>query len=409
MNLAALNSPSFRLYLFGSFIALNGLWIQRIIIGWLAWEISNSPFYVGIAAFLSLAPTIFSGPIFGVLIDRANIKVAFFLSYSAMILCSSILFFLILTDLLTIKSLLLICLFIGIIASAAHPIRMSLAPRLIDESQVPSLVALTAVNFNTSRLIGPAIGGFLIQYLGASGTILISIFTYLPVMVFIMFVQPRDLISDDKNRSLIFDFFEGIKLIFSNSVIKFSIVLSGLTAFVGRGVLETLPLISEGVFSQGPTGLGLITASAGAGALFSSIMKALGKAEISGTHISNSTLFAALTIPIVVLLIGYANSFLISLFLIFILGFLATTIGISIQSKIQLELKDVFRGRVMSIWIMINMGSAAFGSIIFGLVSDYLSIQMSHTVFGYSFIFLIVFLILFNNISIKTKTAFKKY
>jgi len=407
MNLAALNSPSFRLYLFGSFIALNGLWIQRIIIGWLAWEISNSPFYVGIAAFLSLAPTIFSGPIFGVLIDRANIKVAFFLSYSAMILCSSILFFLILTDLLTIKSLLLICLFIGIIASAAHPIRMSLAPRLIDESQVPSLVALTAVNFNTSRLIGPAIGGFLIQYLGASGTILISIFTYLPVMVFIMLVKPRDLISDDKNRSLIFDFFEGIKLIFSNSVIKFSIVLSGLTAFVGRGVLETLPLISEGVFSQGPTGLGLITASAGAGALFSSIAKALGKAEISGTNISNSTLFAALTIPIVVLLIGYANSFLISLFLIFILGFLATTIGISIQSKIQLELKDVFRGRVMSIWIMINMGSAAFGSIIFGLVSDYLSIQMSHTVFGYSFIFLIVFLILFNNISIKTKTAFK--
>jgi len=407
MNLAALNSPSFRLYLFGSFIALNGLWIQRIIIGWLAWEISNSPFYVGIAAFLSLAPTIFSGPIFGVLIDRANIKVAFFLSYSAMILCSSILFFLILTDLLTIKSLLLICLFIGIIASAAHPIRMSLAPRLIDESQVPSLVALTAVNFNTSRLIGPAIGGFLIQYLGASGTILISIFTYLPVMVFIMLVKPRNLISDDKNRSLIFDFFEGIKLIFSNSVIKFSIVLSGLTAFVGRGVLETLPLISEGVFSQGPTGLGLITASAGAGALFSSIAKALGKAEISGTNISNSTLFAALTIPIVVLLIGYANSFLISLFLIFILGFLATTIGISIQSKIQLELKDVFRGRVMSIWIMINMGSAAFGSIIFGLVSDYLSIQMSHTVFGYSFIFLIVFLILFNNISIKTKTAFK--
>ena len=407
MNLAALNSPSFRLYLFGSFIALNGLWIQRIIIGWLAWEISNSPFYVGIAAFLSLAPTIFSGPIFGVLIDRANIKVAFFLSYSAMILCSSMLFFLILTDLLTIKSLLLICLFIGIIASAAHPIRMSLAPRLIDESQVPSLVALTAVNFNTSRLIGPAIGGFLIQYLGASGTILISIFTYLPVMVFIMLVKPRDLISDDKNRSLIFDFFEGIKLIFSNSVIKFSIVLSGLTAFVGRGVLETLPLISEGVYNQGPTGLGLITATAGAGALFSSIAKALGKAEISGTNISNSTLFAALTIPIVVLLIGYANSFLISLFLIFILGFLATTIGISIQSKIQLELKDVFRGRVMSIWIMINMGSAAFGSIIFGLISDYLSIQMSYTVFGYSFIFLIVFLILFNNISIKTKTAFK--
>ena len=403
MNLAALNSPNFRLYLFGSFIALNGLWIQRVIIGWLAWEISNSPFYVGIAAFLSLAPTIFSGPIFGVLIDRANIRVAFFLSYSAMILCSSTLFFLILTNFLTIKSLLLICLIIGIIASAAHPIRMSLAPRLIDEFQVPSLVALTAVNFNTSRLIGPAIGGFLIQYLGASGTILISIFAYLPVMCFILFIKPRDLVASSKNKSLIFDFLEGIKLIFSNSIIKFSIILSGLTSFVGRGVLETLPLISEGVFNKGPSGLGLITATAGAGALFSSITKALGKAETSGTKISNNILFVALTIPFVVLLVGYANSFLIVLFLIFILGFLATTIGISIQSKIQLELKDIFRGRVMSIWIMINMGSAALGSILFGLVSDYLSIQLSHVLFGYSFIFLIVFLILFNKINFKTK------
>ena len=61
----------------------------------------------------------------------------------------------------------------------------------------------------------------------------------------------------------------------------------------------------------------------------------------------------------------------------------------------------------MSIWIMINMGSAALGSIIFGLVSDYLGIQMSHTLFGYSFIFLIVILILFNKISIKTRTALK--
>ena len=407
MNLTALNSPNFRLYLFGSFIALNGLWIQRIIIGWLAWEITNSPLYVGIAAFLSLVPTIFSGPIFGVLIDRANIRFAFFLSYSAMILCSSTLFCLILTDFLTIKSLLLICLFVGIIASASHPIRMSLAPRLIDKSQVPSLVALTAVNFNASRLIGPAIGGFLIQYLGASGTILISILAYLPVMVLIMFIKPRDLVSDDKYRSLIFDFLEGIKLIFSNSVIKFSIFFSGLTAFVGRGVLETLPLISEGVFNQGPSGLGLITATAGAGALFSSIAKALGKAETSGTNISNNTLFVALAIPLVVLSIGHANNFLISLFLIFILGFLATTIGISIQSKIQLELKDIFRGRVMSIWIMINMGSAALGSIIFGLVSDYLGIQISHILFGYSFIFFIVFLILFNKLSIKTRTVLK--
>ena len=111
---------------------------------------------------------------------------------------------------------------------------------------------------------------------------------------------------------------------------------------MGRGVLETLPLISEGVFHQGPSGLGLITATAGAGALFASITKALGKAETMGTNIPDGILFTAITIPLTVLLIGHVNTFYMALFLIFILGFLATTIGISIQSKIQLELKDLF-------------------------------------------------------------------
>ena len=76
-----------------------------------------------------------------------------------------------------------------------------------------------------------------------------------------------------------------------------------------------------------------------------------------------------------------------ALFLIFILGFLATTIGISIQSKIQLELKDIFRGRVMSIWIMINMGSAALGSILFGMISDYSNIQFTYFIWIYIYNF----------------------
>ena len=182
MNVTALNSPSFRLYLFGSFIALNGLWVQRVIIGWLAWELTGSPAFVGLAAFLSLAPTIISGPIFGVIIDRTNIRIAFFLSYSGMIICSILLFSLIKTELLTTNSLLIICLFIGFIASAAHPIRMSLAPRLVDDIHLPSMVILTAVNFNTSRLIGPAVGGILIQTFDVSGAILCSIFSFIPAI-----------------------------------------------------------------------------------------------------------------------------------------------------------------------------------------------------------------------------------
>ena len=77
------------------------------------------------------------------------------------------------------------------------------------------------------------------------------------------------------------------------------------------------------------------------------------------------------------------------------------------DSKIQLELNDTFRGRVMSVWVMINMGSAALGTIIFGFVSDYLTIQMTQVVFGYIFIILIVFLISINKITSNSSILWK--
>ena len=218
-------------------------------------------------------------------------------------------------------------------------------------------------------------------------------------MLFITIIKPRNIEIDGTSKTLISSFIEGIKVILSNKIIKIAIILSGITSFIGRGILETLPLISEGVFQKGPSGLGLITATAGAGALFSSISKALGKSEVEGKNIPIKSFIIALMIPLIVLTLGYVNEFKITLFLIFILGFLVTTIGISIQSKIQLELSDTFRGRVMSVWVMINMGSAALGTIIFGFVSDYLTIQMTQVVFGYIFIILIVFLISINKMT----------
>ena len=86
---------------------------------------------------------------------------------------------------------------------------MSLAPRLVNNSQLPSVVALTAVNFNTSRLIGPAIGGTLIQLIGVNSTILFAVFAYLPTMIFITIIKPRELkIENNKNDTILYSFFE---------------------------------------------------------------------------------------------------------------------------------------------------------------------------------------------------------
>tara|TARA_B100001175_G_scaffold194504_1_gene165090 strand:- start:95 stop:634 length:540 start_codon:yes stop_codon:yes gene_type:complete len=172
-------------------------------------------------------------------------------------------------------------------------------------------------------------------------------------------------------------------------------MISGLTAFVGRGPLETLPLIAEGMFLSGPYGLGIITASAGGGALLASVAKAIGVSQKEKT-IPIDGIIAAVLIPLILILISFTQNFYQAAFLIFFLGFAATLVGISIQSLIQLELSDSYRGRVMSLWTMINMGAASIGAFLLGLISDLISIPNAQLIFGIIFGSIIFLVLLYN-------------
>ena len=81
MNVVALKSPPFRSYIFSLHIALNGFWAQRVIIGWLAWVLTDSPSFVGLVAFLNFVPTLFVSPLFGVVADRIDVRIGSIISY----------------------------------------------------------------------------------------------------------------------------------------------------------------------------------------------------------------------------------------------------------------------------------------------------------------------------------------
>ena len=88
MNLSAFQSKPFRHYLACVSIALHGMWVQRLVVAWLAWDVSSSPAFVGFTAFLSSAPTMITGPFFGVLADRIEIRNAVFANYIVMLVIS---------------------------------------------------------------------------------------------------------------------------------------------------------------------------------------------------------------------------------------------------------------------------------------------------------------------------------
>ncbi|MDU8946697.1 MFS transporter [Rhodophyticola sp. MJ-SS7] len=370
MNLAALKSRDFRIYLIGNVFALNALWMQRLTVGWLAWDMTTSASFVGLVAFVNFSPTMFAGPFFGVLVDRVRTRHAAMVTQSALCFWALVLFASHSLGLLGPFVLVVISGLLGIAMAAHHPIRMSLAPRLVEEDDVASVVSLAAINFNLARLTGPALGGWVIATGGVGVSLVTQAAFYLPFIFALTLLRPRR-----RNRSsaaaspFLKDLAIGIKHVMQSALIRRAILVTGVAAFVSRGVLEILPVIADGVFVRGATGLGMLTAVAGLGALAAGLATTV-MPRHTKRRLPRAALLSALAGLGLVPLIGYSEVWPLTLTLVACLGFAATMTGILMQTTIQIELADELRGRVMSLWILVSIGSTATGAMILGGLAD---------------------------------------
>ena len=370
MNLGALKQRDFRLYILGNIFALQGLWIQRITIGWLAWNLTGSASFVGLVAFVNYAPTLFVGPLFGVLTDRVRLKPAAVLVQACQLMIATGLFAGFAAGWLGTTLLLVVALASGFAAAAYNPIRMSLAPRLVPREHVASVVTLVAINFNLARLSGPAIGGVLIATSGVGTTLAVQALCYIPFTLALLFLHPRESRQNEADpTSFLRAFSDGILHVWKTVLIRNAILITGIFAFTIRGVLEVLPVVADGVFEQGAVGLGLLTSAGGAGALVAGFSKALRPAQIEG-HLPGWALAVVLFGLTTTAALGFVTFWPLAVGLVAVLGFAASFSGITLQTAIQMELPDELRGRVMSLWVMFAIGASAMGALVLGRLID---------------------------------------
>ena len=170
------------------------------------------------------------------------------------------------------------------------------------------------------------------------------------------------------------NFKDGLKIAIETKVILSSLFIVFVNAFFVRGILEIQPTIAGEMLFGSSTNLSIITATAGIGALFSSIwmsVRSLKKINL-------------IKILFPMLIFGFTSSFLMGLTgnLIFIsslflvMGFSTTMIGISTQTIIQLEVNDKYRARVLTWWSTISFGSLTLGGIILGIAGEFFPIKL---------------------------------
>jgi hypothetical protein len=257
---------------------------------------------------------------------------------------------------------------IGLVSAAHHPVRMSLGPRLVPREMVTHVISVTALNFNLARLVAPVLAGWIIASAGAGTALWVSAACYGPMLATLPFLTPRAL-PPRPAAPILGELREGLRYARDTAVVKQALILTFVFSILVRGALEVLPVLADGAFGRGATGLGLLTAAAGGGAVTAAILKALG--FLTPPEGIPRTVPAALVLGFAAIIgMGLLPVWPAALTATALAGFAATWVGVSLQAAIQTELPDAYRGRAMSLWTVMGFGSVSIGAALIGTVAE---------------------------------------
>ncbi len=378
--MGALAEPLFRRYMIGNTLSLLGLWVQRVALGWLTWEITGSGFWLGAIAFADLFPTIIVGPFAGVWADRVDRRqLVMWVQTAASVLALS-LFLLVLAGHNNIYLIFMIVLGIGICAALAQPARLAMVPQLVSEENLPAAVALSSVAFNVARFVGPMIAGALIALTDISLAFLFNALTYAAMVVAVMSLpKGLNVIAEGERPHILREIADGFRYTLSHPLIARLIFLMIAVAILAKPLPELLPGFADVVFDRGVVGLALMTQAMGLGSLLGGLVLAR---QLALSKLPTVALISLAACGLTQVAFGQTDSFYLGLAILFFASMAITVSGISTQTVIQRVVQEDMRGRVLSIWGLIFRGGAALSLPALGALADMNSLGFVVTLTG---------------------------
>lgn len=364
---------NYRLFVIGNMTSNLGLWVQRVGIGWLTWELTNSTGWLGGMAMAESAPTIIFGLIAGTIVDRVDYFKMLRITQACSLIYSVTLAALTFAGLMNIWLLLALTVMRGSIVAFNRPSRMTVVYTMVGRDLLPSALAMNSTIFNSSRFIGPAIGGVIIVAGGAAWTFATGAALFFVFTLCLREMNITSVISERHQRSMIVETVEGLRYIVAHAGIRKQLTLLIGTSLFAKPVTDLLPGFAAQVFDRGPHGLALLLSAHGLGATLAGIWLAGRDKGIHG--MTAVTIRNVLFMAIGLLIFTSTDIFWISCPIAAWLGFTFITQGVTNQTLIQSAVDPELRGRVVSTYGLIAQGVPSIGSFIMGGLAEHFGLR----------------------------------
>jgi len=372
----ALASRDFILFVIGQLVSVVGTWAQATALPYLAYRISGRPLDLGLIGFSNTLPTLLFALPAGVLVERWDKRKTVIIFQAIMSLQAFGLAFLAFTNRLEIWHIVLLSFFFGSAVSIEVTARQSMLIELAGREALPSAIALQTTAFNTGRVIGPLVAAWLISATGSEGSVFLAngvSFVFVIIGLFIAKTRFKVEKEAKQERNLPSEFKEGIAYIRHNTVILSVILMAALIGFFGIPLIQQIPAVARDVLKTATDTEAMVAArtsslyaAQGIGALTAAFLAAYLVSKNNKKMLWIGQAF--FIFPVIVL--GFVNKTNIALFLLVLIGWGTVTQLVTMNTMIQMDVPDMLRGRVFSIYFWALQGVAPFGSIVIGWVAQ---------------------------------------
>jgi MFS family permease len=363
--LRALRQRNYRLFFTGQSLSLIGTWMTRVAINWLVYRLTGSAWMLGLVAFLGQIPLFILGPFAGVWVDRWSRHRTLVWTQALSMLQSLALAAIAFRTHVPIWPIAVLALLQGFINAFDTPARQAFLIEMVEERAVLSnAIALNSIILNFARLIGPAVGGFLIAATSEAWCFALDGVSYGAVILSLLLMRlaaapPRRREEEDLRREMR----EGFIYIAHSVPIRSILLLVSVASLMGMPYATLLPIFAKKYLHGGAHTLGLLMSASGVGALVGALMLAARRTVVglAGRIGQVAALFGVALVAF-----SFSRSLMLSLAMMTVTGFsmmMHTTGGNTILQTISEPDK---RGRVMSYYTMALMGMMPFGSLIAG-------------------------------------------
>ena len=389
----SLSCRNFRLYFFGQCISLTGSWIQQVAMGWLVYRLTDSIALLGVIVFLSQVPTFIITPLVSSLIDRISQQKILVFTQIFFLLHALCLTILVMTNILSAENVwivLILSLFFGIVNALDQPTRQAFYISLVPKGMLTNAVALNSAIINGSRLIGPAIGGFLIILIGEGGCFLIDTISYSFVIIALLLIKfPKMQISKIKH-NIFKDTMEGVSYIRESLPIKVLLIISFGVSFFVLPVTTFFPAYIKDSLGEGSQALGSLMSFLGIGSFSGALFLASRKTIINLDKIQRIGILSA---SLILIPFFSVTNIYLSHLLSMLLGLSMVSAIASTNTIIQFLTPVNMKGRVMGYYTICFIGGSSLGNLVLGYFANLISLEIIMSLSG---IICLLFLVVLN-------------